>query len=80
MIQREKPLMELQGFGVSSRSVAEARRLDPTAIVCFRQADVGEYLREVRPKAEMRVGCSANWSIGGYSVHDHVVSFKDMWR
>lgn len=34
------------GFGVTARSVAEARRLDPTGIVVFRQADVGEYLRE----------------------------------
>ncbi|KAH8889549.1 60S ribosome subunit biogenesis protein NIP7 [Thozetella sp. PMI_491] len=34
------------GFGVTSRSTAEARRLDPTGIVCFRQADCGEYLRD----------------------------------
>ncbi|KAL1618281.1 ribosome biosynthesis protein nip7 [Neofusicoccum ribis] len=34
------------GFGVTSRSTAEARRLDPTGIATFRQADVGEYLRE----------------------------------
>ncbi|CAF9934154.1 MAG: ribosome biosynthesis protein nip7 [Alectoria fallacina] len=34
------------GFGVVARSTAEARRLEPTGIVCFRQADVGEYLRE----------------------------------
>ncbi|TPX08608.1 uncharacterized protein E0L32_009947 [Thyridium curvatum] len=34
------------GFGVSARSSAEARRLDPTGIVCFRQADCGEYLRD----------------------------------
>ncbi|KAK4949231.1 ribosome biosynthesis protein nip7 [Elasticomyces elasticus] len=34
------------GFGVTARSTGEARRLDPTGIVCFRQADVGEYLRE----------------------------------
>ena len=36
-----------QGFGVTARSTAEARRLEPTGITCFRQADVGEYLREV---------------------------------
>lgn len=35
-----------QGFGVTARSTAEARKLDPTGIVAFRQADVGEYLRE----------------------------------
>ncbi|RMZ09466.1 hypothetical protein D0864_01505 [Hortaea werneckii] len=35
-----------QGFGVTARSTAEARRLDPTGIVTFRQADCGEYLRE----------------------------------
>ncbi|MCJ1313307.1 ribosome biosynthesis protein nip7 [Agyrium rufum] len=34
------------GFGVTARSTAEARRLDPTAITTFRQADIGEYLRE----------------------------------
>lgn len=34
------------GFGVTSRSTAEARKADPTAVVCFRQGDVGEYLRE----------------------------------
>ena len=36
------------GFGVTARSTAEARKLDPTAVVAFRQGDVGEYLREVR--------------------------------
>ncbi|KAJ4304013.1 ribosome biosynthesis protein nip7 [Collariella sp. IMI 366227] len=34
------------GFGVTARSTNEARRLDPTGIVCFRQADCGEYLRD----------------------------------
>ncbi len=34
------------GFGVTARSTAEARKLDPTAVVAFRQGDVGEYLRE----------------------------------
>ncbi|KAL2859919.1 ribosome biosynthesis protein NIP7 [Aspergillus lucknowensis] len=34
------------GFGITARSTAEARRLDPTAVVCFRQADCGEYLRD----------------------------------
>ena len=39
---------EKKGFGVTARSTTEARRLEPTGITCFRQADVGEYLREVR--------------------------------
>ena len=34
------------GFGVTARSTAEARKLDPTGVVTFRQGDVGEYLRE----------------------------------
>ncbi|KAF8464083.1 hypothetical protein BDZ91DRAFT_795980 [Kalaharituber pfeilii] len=34
------------GFGVTARSTAETRRLDPTGIAAFRQADVGEYLRD----------------------------------
>jgi hypothetical protein len=32
---------------VTARSSAEAKKLDPTGIVVFRQGDVGEYLREV---------------------------------
>jgi 60S ribosome subunit biogenesis protein NIP7 len=35
------------GFGVTAKSTAECRRLDPTAIVVYHQADVGEYLREI---------------------------------
>lgn len=34
------------GFGVTARSSAQAKQLDPTAIVCFRQSDAGEYLRD----------------------------------
>ncbi|KAK2745382.1 ribosome biosynthesis protein nip7 [Myotisia sp. PD_48] len=34
------------GFGVTARSTMEARKLDPTGIVTFRQGDIGEYLRE----------------------------------
>lgn len=36
----DKPL----GFGVTARSTPDARRLDPTGIVCFRQADCGGFL------------------------------------
>ncbi|KAH9969027.1 cytosolic large ribosomal subunit protein [Russula dissimulans] len=34
------------GFGVTARSTGDTRKLDPTAIVVFHQADVGEYLRD----------------------------------
>ncbi|KAJ3035313.1 ribosome biosynthesis protein nip7 [Rhizophlyctis rosea] len=34
------------GFGVTARSTADARKLDPTAIIVFHQADVGEFLRD----------------------------------
>jgi len=34
------------GFGVSAKSVTESKSLDPTGITTFRQADIGEYLRE----------------------------------
>ncbi|KAH8929461.1 60S ribosome subunit biogenesis protein NIP7 [Atractiella rhizophila] len=34
------------GFGVTARSTIDTRKLEPTAIVVFNQADVGEYLRE----------------------------------
>ncbi|KAK9811023.1 hypothetical protein WJX73_007258 [Symbiochloris irregularis] len=33
------------GFGVSGKSTAECRTADPSAIVVYHQADVGEYLR-----------------------------------
>ncbi|CUM62612.1 uncharacterized protein PRCAT00000166001 [Priceomyces carsonii] len=34
------------GFGVSAKSTIDARNLQPTAIVAFRQGDIGEYLRD----------------------------------
>lgn len=34
------------GFGITARATGEARRLDPTGVVAFRQADCGEYLRD----------------------------------
>jgi 60S ribosome subunit biogenesis protein NIP7 len=34
------------GFGVTAKSTVEARKMDPTGTVAFRQGDVGEYLRE----------------------------------
>uniref|UniRef100_A0A1S4MXP6 60S ribosome subunit biogenesis protein NIP7 homolog n=1 Tax=Pediculus humanus subsp. corporis TaxID=121224 RepID=A0A1S4MXP6_PEDHC len=33
------------GFGVAAKSTAECKLADPITIVCFRQADVGEYIR-----------------------------------
>ena len=35
------------GFGATARGTTDARKLDPTEIVVFHQADVGEYLRTV---------------------------------
>lgn len=43
---KTRSLTLCQGFGVTARSTAEGRRLDPTGIVVFRQADCGEYLRD----------------------------------
>lgn len=34
------------GFGVSSKSTSECRDMQPTGIAAFRQADIGEYLRD----------------------------------
>lgn len=34
------------GFGVSAKSTIEARNLQPTSIVVYRQGDIGEYLRD----------------------------------
>jgi 60S ribosome subunit biogenesis protein NIP7 len=45
-----------QGFGVTARSTVDTRKLDPTAIIVFHQADVGEYLRdEVRSSDPVRL-------------------------
>ena len=33
------------GFGSMARSTSDSRKLDPTAIMVFNQADIGEYLR-----------------------------------
>ncbi|ORE10208.1 60S ribosome subunit biogenesis protein nip7 [Rhizopus microsporus var. microsporus] len=34
------------GFGVTARSTVDMKRLQPTDIIVFHQADVGEYLRD----------------------------------
>lgn len=41
MSMNDSPL----GFGVMAKSTADARKLDPTGILVFHQADIGEYLR-----------------------------------
>lgn len=33
------------GFGVAGRSTAECKLADPLTVVCFHQADIGEYIR-----------------------------------
>lgn len=33
------------GFGVAGHSTAECKHADPLTIVCFHQADIGEYIR-----------------------------------
>lgn len=33
------------GFGVTSQSTNECRDVEPGSIICFHQADIGEYLR-----------------------------------
>lgn len=33
------------GFGTAAKSTSECRHADPGAIVCFHQADIGEYIR-----------------------------------
>lgn len=35
-----------QGFGVTARSTLDTRKLEPTGIIVFHQADVGEFLRD----------------------------------
>ncbi len=33
------------GFGVAAKSTSDCRHADPMTIVCFHQADIGEYIR-----------------------------------
>jgi 60S ribosome subunit biogenesis protein NIP7 len=33
------------GFGVAAKSTAECRHADPMTVICFHQADIGEYIR-----------------------------------
>nr|CAG4650532.1 EOG090X0EWC [Sida crystallina] len=33
------------GFGVAAKATSECRHADPMAIVCFHQADIGQYIR-----------------------------------
>ena len=63
---------------MTAQGTAQARRIEPTGIVCFRQADVGEYLREVSRPGEIRRECGklADWLIGGYAVYNDVDSFQ----
>lgn len=58
----------VKGFGVTARSTAEARRLEPTGITTFRQADIGEYLREVRRAVFSLLLLETNSVTGGYAV------------
>lgn len=34
-----------QGFGKAAKSTSECKHADPLTIVCFHQADIGEYVR-----------------------------------
>lgn len=33
------------GFGVAARGTGDCKMADPMAVVCFHQADIGEYIR-----------------------------------
>ncbi|KDR11092.1 60S ribosome subunit biogenesis protein NIP7 homolog [Zootermopsis nevadensis] len=33
------------GFGVAAKTAAECKHTDPMSVVCFHQADIGEYIR-----------------------------------
>lgn len=35
----------MQGFGVTAKSTVDIRKVEPTGIAVFHQADIGEYLR-----------------------------------
>ena len=62
---------------MTAKSTAEVRRVEPTGIVCFRQADVGEYLREVKSHQDWDEHVDL-WLtrrlIGGHSFHNDIAS------
>jgi ribosome biogenesis protein Nip4 len=44
--KRSEYVTDPQGFGATARSTLDTRKLDPSGIVVFHQADVGEFLRD----------------------------------
>lgn len=51
------------GFGVAAASTQECRKMEPTAIVAFHQADIGEYLRsEEALFSRPGTGSVSDWS------------------
>lgn len=34
-----------QGFGVAAKNTTECKHTDPLSVVCFNQADIGEFIR-----------------------------------
>lgn len=55
---------------MTARSTAEARRIEPTGITTFRQADIGEYLREVMGAGSATSDRIADGVLGGHAFHD----------
>lgn len=41
----KKNFFFFQGFGVAAKNTTACKAADPMAIVCFHEADIGEYLR-----------------------------------
>ena len=40
-----KVMFLFQGFWLSAKTTAECKHADPMAVICFHQADIGEYIR-----------------------------------
>lgn len=45
VVLKSKMALLQQGFGVAAKSATDCRHTDPMTIVCFHQADIGEYIR-----------------------------------
>jgi len=45
IVNQFKYFILFQGFGVAAKNTTECKHTDPLSVVCFNQADIGEFIR-----------------------------------
>jgi len=45
ILNQFKYFILFQGFGVAAKNTTECKHTDPLSVVCFNQADIGEFIR-----------------------------------